>query len=805
MGKPKETRNLDYFYGEASKAYQAFHRGSNAKAKLAETIADKLLDYYPEDKKKLRILDVGCGGGELTHDLVKKLAVQRPETKIELTAIDPGEGILKIADEKLQKLSSKTPNLKVKTERVGIEPPPARLCKTLGGKSFDFVLASFIFFWVKKENWEDAIDQFAECLDREGLLCIVQLSQKGRCADFRKAIHKVAHKFPMDFTEIIEKVFDESNIDYDSTFLDVSIDLGEEYTERITDTVEFLLRRPRGELTPEQKKKIVEEAKKLDSQTLECTYKILCCKAESAKAIIKPTGPIRATDTCWHFIFPFLFDPAVLKSTDWLGDVDKKINPKLEEEKRFKKGRGGSRKGFLPILPYRSSEDDVRYQTLEEDEDYLVKYIPDGARNSKLTINLKISSGITLHTSGAGVVTYSIKPAKPKKGKLLLGMRHFEMFSRLIPKLYHWQKAANQDEGLEEKAKAFYEQDPRHAVLVRDGVEEFLHRKAEKVIMSTARNIVKNLEVKTEVKENFLKGLDDSVKQKLTNEATELLLFREELRVYINDFWTANRAETDEFTQPFVMINVEVGDSLFRGDLRELWFKRPNDWDGEELYNSRLYQQVINLVYRFWDAKACVAPWIFEKFGSGSPTKMLALNANLTSFVSPLSALNVYPQKPKRATRNLAKAVDFITCFTLPSLLAMCEKETCRLHFILVLDALLDQLIKDICKAQDLKGVEKYRVILDRYRMQTGMMLEEIGQHVKAGMPGNEISSALREVTKTSELEQRIMRKMELTDKLLKSTTWTKQLDEDIRVLEDAKKELSEVKENVKRRANKGK
>lgn len=231
----------------------AFHRSNKGPTQGARAIADKLLDYIPKGQETLRILDVGCGGGEITRSFVERLASARPEMKIHLLAIDPADVILNLARKHLQNLST---NVKVKFKQVGVYPQPApRLCDLFDRERFDFLLASFMMFWV--DDWDDVLEQFLECLKPDGLLCVtLNCRTPGESgASFRQRIFEIAHQetgYQMEFAEDFEEILKTHRIGYRTETVCSDLVLSSMHSDKISEVMEFMMRFPRGELTPHQ-------------------------------------------------------------------------------------------------------------------------------------------------------------------------------------------------------------------------------------------------------------------------------------------------------------------------------------------------------------------------------------------------------------------------------------------------------------------------------------------------------------------------------------------------------------------------
>jgi len=270
----KELRH--YFYGGDLNSYSDFRSNTNAKPEAAKLIAPRLKAYFLNRKENISILDVGCGDGELIWNLLNHLLLYRPNLRIDLTAIDPEAEVLNLCRQRLQGVPY---NVKTAFRQVGVQPQPApSLIDSLKGKQFDFVLASFVMFWI--DDWEDALDQFLMCLKPGGSLCIILLSREHNkeCAKFRSRVYEIAHLktgFRMEFVEDMEEILRKRNIKYDAEIGEYDVELSPEPWRDIDGTMEFIIRFPRNELSEEQ----VDAIKKHTRATIKSPGLTCCQKA----------------------------------------------------------------------------------------------------------------------------------------------------------------------------------------------------------------------------------------------------------------------------------------------------------------------------------------------------------------------------------------------------------------------------------------------------------------------------------------------------------------------------------------------
>lgn len=272
---------LHYFYEENLRPYLTFHKSTQVKTLLGESIAIELARRLPRKKKRVRILDIGCGGGELTRTFLESLAQHRPNLKIYLLATDRSGEVLDHACKNLLNLPS---DVKVDLRQVGINSNSQgvhRLCNVVGSDRFDLLIASFVLHWIDK--CDDAIDQLFECLAPCGSICIAEISLKNgdQYAEFRRRLFKIAYEkekgpYQQFFAEDFEAILKKKRLQYNTVSLQTVIDLKAKHSEEIDESMEFLTALPRRNWKDKQRDAIRELTGKLaESSTITCGYKMI--------------------------------------------------------------------------------------------------------------------------------------------------------------------------------------------------------------------------------------------------------------------------------------------------------------------------------------------------------------------------------------------------------------------------------------------------------------------------------------------------------------------------------------------------
>lgn len=750
-----------HFYEGDLKAYQASQGSTKAKVLIAKAIAAEAGRRLLRQKKRFRILDVGCGDGKLAHELVRSLSWYRPDLEIQLLGIDISAKVLEQAKANLRDLK---PNVSVDLKQVGVYPPPApELRYALNNKSFDLVFASLMVHWL--DNIPACIAELYSCLRPGGRLCIAAISKsedgKNEYAEFRKHLFQIAHGeeltsgpfvafFSDDIKKLVEtglKIDKSKKKDLDkiqTRIIKSEIDIGKEID--IHPKIEFFMASPKKELTKTQEEKVKHHLE----ATAKNSGKLMC---ECEMIWVKKPKEIKALSGEWYFIFPFLLDPMELveqksgqtsaekndHSNNWLNTViDNTTEP------NFKKGLPPSRLGFLPILPYRSLEEDIiHYEETWKDDDRAIeihkvahKDMKKGSYpkvKGKEKSVVRVTETTTIHSSGIGAITYKLTLDPRWMDKDKLDEEDFVNMARLVPRTYQWKKGTG-----------YYEGDPNFWVL--EG--QLLADRADKKVETIAKSIAKIPGFKKDIDLNQF--IEDSLVYHIksnSNNETEC---------------SENAKMREEFRQPFVVVNLQVDENTFTKDIRDFWMNVPG---GETIYQweeDHIYRQIVNLVYRFWILGAKVAPGLIGREREPAPIRMVDHSEGIATFVCLYTALNIYREGVN----------EFVKGDNVKTMLGAVEKSVCKNHFVHTLDALFDELINKICQANELKDVEKHREELDRYRTQAALMLEEISQYVTGGLLGSEMYRVLKEVFQSKELEERVLRKIELCGKLLDSKEW---------------------------------
>lgn len=141
---------------------------------------------------------------------------------------------------------------------------------------------------------------------------------------------------------------------------------------------------------------------------------------------------------------------------------------------------------------------------------------------------------------------------------------------------------------------------------------------------------------------------------------------------------------------------------------------------------------------------------------------------HIKCFLHPTSALAFIDSCPKL---NKVKKFKLIQQQFLPILVNSIEFDISRIHLAIVLDALLDDLLREVSgiepRDKNIKKIEELRIKFYRLQLQAALFLEDMSQYAQRGHLGSDMSEALRKTFRIQEIEQRIQRKLEMTERVL--------------------------------------
>lgn len=158
--------SLNKNYDEWFKAYLKY---SNEKTSIAneinKTFNNNEYFEYLNNKKNIKILDIGCGNGLLTEKVLNNMISILPNKKIKIDALDVNDKLLEEFDSRLGKFKN---NVIVDSKKQNFFGTKSQDSK------YDLILASHVLYYA--DNLDNAILNIYNHLDKKGKAIIVHHS-----------------------------------------------------------------------------------------------------------------------------------------------------------------------------------------------------------------------------------------------------------------------------------------------------------------------------------------------------------------------------------------------------------------------------------------------------------------------------------------------------------------------------------------------------------------------------------------------------------------------------------------------------
>lgn len=169
-------------------AFKSFTENSNQKPLIVKFLSGRLPKLLEPRGSKLRILDIGCGTGEISIPLYNSLASHYPDIEVKVDILEPSHEVNKSF---LQRYNSNKNNLfKIGNALTGYWEH----CSVHG--KYDFILASHILYRIFENpqlttaQKSAAVQKILTSLRDNGLACIIYHSAEGN--DAYALRHKVS-------------------------------------------------------------------------------------------------------------------------------------------------------------------------------------------------------------------------------------------------------------------------------------------------------------------------------------------------------------------------------------------------------------------------------------------------------------------------------------------------------------------------------------------------------------------------------------------------------------------------------------
>lgn len=458
--------------------------------------------------------------------------------------------------------------------------------------------------------------------------------------------------------------------------------------------------------------------------------------------------PINFTKAEVYYIYPFVLDfqalqvpgkPPVLDQ--WLkGGVRLKLEI-LRSEFPLKRGLPDSRLGYPPLLPYKALVKEWGYHQWNNNEISLPRVDrPRGTKN--ITVGEKV---FTIRECGNGVLTYKFSTNNLKE--------LIKIFRR-IPRLG-------------------YDCKPKPEVSLFHNVRKEL-KKLEKLLQDA-------FGVKNDIWEDrsviFVEDGND--------ECPEVLKRPFVLPFSITFLYLPEEqyAEFDRFLSELL-----EEECL----LRKANGSPVNPYPSSPTFSSKMaledqqkwIQGLMALTAQYWRLEEAYKLIFPSKKEFIKLWESPATFGYMGYFLNNISLLVVLPQQEgKDLDVDKDPRSYFIQTYTQKTIVASVEMTVMMYHFATILDALLDELLLKLCRTEKLSEIAKKRKQFYELALQAAFFLEDVSQYVRSGFVGADMSSALRNVFRGQEIERRLQRKLDMTERVLLGKQLT--IDEALACLQD--------------------
>lgn len=453
-----------------------------------------------------------------------------------------------------------------------------------------------------------------------------------------------------------------------------------------------------------------------------------------------------------HYIYPFLFDFQALESFDNLVESWNRKNLMCKELRR---GLPITRRGLSPILPYKALEEELGYwikPAFIEQNPPIVKLVPRNRQHRNRTNEqlreieeVKLFKTFIVRQCGNGNLTYCLSRNIDHSNAGPTLMETLRAMFRLVPR-YGARLGA---EGVDQEYSDEY--------LLKEGVTSELFEHVSRFLKKLEKDLDKKF---------------DRRKEKDINSP----LWEDREAIFVGGKGEKNEPKTPKenkpgawprpVLQPYAFIILHLGSDY--DDFRK-WFtwicqQRANGKDIKP-EGEKLVQFLTALIYRYWEPK------VFTSIDENTReiTKIeswLSSYKNIRFFPHHTSTLAIVDASEGPHKRYIYK-------WYLPAIINTIEFSVSLAHFGLILDALLDKLLRKISTisnpyARDnLREIDRQRSQFYRLQLQTALLLEDISQYVTTGPLGLGLSTKLNEVLYLQEIQQRMHRKLEMTERVL--------------------------------------
>lgn len=165
----KTDQDMATLYGTG---YDVFLKRTNFRERVEEKVAEYLRGHADRLRKTnglVRILEIGCGNGEMTVRYVRALRAAMPDVKIQIDLLEPAKGALREASAAVSSIDSK-----IEARSFPATMDEFATSHAFQAAQYDWIIGSYVFYHISPT----VIPALLERLSQEGLMMVAMGSPK---------------------------------------------------------------------------------------------------------------------------------------------------------------------------------------------------------------------------------------------------------------------------------------------------------------------------------------------------------------------------------------------------------------------------------------------------------------------------------------------------------------------------------------------------------------------------------------------------------------------------------------------------
>jgi len=446
-----------------------------------------------------------------------------------------------------------------------------------------------------------------------------------------------------------------------------------------------------------------------------------------------------------YHIYPFVFDfqsiAATLRDSPLERWVENRHNLTANINPKWCMGLPETRLGYPPVLPYKALVEHLAHAEWSGNDLEIKLKSLDGGGEETLPSTEKT---LTIRECGAGTLTYKFTIPEPNQDKDIA--TQLEDIIKLVPRI---------GDKLDVEGVPEDDQPSNKPSLFED-------------VKTTLGTLDKDL--KTFFEHEVLKAGIESLW-----EDKEVLLI-DRASALPSKSWVVL-----PFTFTVLYLTKEQWNK-FEAKLPDPWINDKRRYIPKPLSDPSVIQFIMALAHQYYGItenrysdSLKAQPETLAKIDIDTPS----YSRFIKCYMTPRSLLAIlFGEEPPDSTtvNNVDEfKIWFNTKRNVPVIINTLEAFIAKVHFALILDALLDKLLIEITHKGDTDYIKVIQKKFYRLQLQAALFLEDIAQHVETGYLGFEITQKLRDRLRVSEFEKKIQEKLGMTERVLLG----KQLDID--------------------------